>query len=83
MYQYVGRAAPFLVLASLGLFDGCKNHFVGCISSSICPSCLVLQLTVLKPGVSSEPIEGASIKVLIKDPYILLAAGNDQSRMFV
>jgi len=34
-----------------------------------------LQLTILKPGVSSEPIEGASLKTLIKDPYILLAAG--------
>ena len=24
MYQYVGKASPFLVLAALGLFDGCK-----------------------------------------------------------
>jgi hypothetical protein len=30
---------------------------------------------VLKPGVSSEPIQGTSLKVLIKDPYILLTAG--------
>ncbi|CAF3373243.1 unnamed protein product [Rotaria sp. Silwood1] len=57
MYEYVGKASPFLVLATLGLFDG------------------LLQLTVLKPGVSSEPVEGASLKTLIKDPYILLAAG--------
>ncbi|CAF0757281.1 unnamed protein product [Rotaria sordida] len=57
MYEYVGKASPFLVLATLGLFDG------------------LLQLTVLKPGVSGEPIEGASLKTLIKDPYILLAAG--------
>lgn len=35
----------------------------------------VLQLTVLQPGVSGEPIEGASLKTLIKDPYILVAAG--------
>jgi len=34
-----------------------------------------LQLTVLKPGVASEPIQGASLKTLIRDPYILLAAG--------
>jgi hypothetical protein len=27
MYEYVGKASPFLVLATLGLFDGCKNHF--------------------------------------------------------
>ncbi|CAF4678489.1 unnamed protein product [Rotaria socialis] len=57
MYEYVGKASPFLVLATLGLFDG------------------LLQLTVLKPGVTSVPIEGASLKTLIKDPYILLAAG--------
>lgn len=36
-------------------------------------------MTVLKPGVSSEPIEGASLKTLIKDPYILLAAGMEES----
>ncbi|CAF4977459.1 unnamed protein product, partial [Rotaria sp. Silwood1] len=35
----------------------------------------LLQLTVLKPGVSSEQIQGTSLKVLIRDPYILLAAG--------
>ena len=27
MYEYVGKASPFLVLATLGLFDGCKNQF--------------------------------------------------------
>jgi hypothetical protein len=24
MYEFVGKASPFLVLATLGLFDGCK-----------------------------------------------------------
>ncbi|CAF0893671.1 unnamed protein product [Adineta ricciae] len=57
MYQYVGKASPFLVLAALGLFDG------------------LLQLSVLQPGVAGEPVEGASLKTLIKDPYILVAAG--------
>ncbi|CAF1040752.1 unnamed protein product [Adineta steineri] len=57
MYEYVGKASPFLVLAALGLFDG------------------ILQLSVLQPGVSGEPVEGASLKTLIKDPYILVAAG--------
>ena len=38
----------------------------------------MLQLTVLKPGVASEPIEGAPLKALLKDPYILLAAGNEE-----
>jgi len=27
MYEYVGKASPFLVLATLGLFDGCKMEF--------------------------------------------------------
>jgi len=36
---------------------------------------IVLQLMVLKPGVSGEPVEGTSLKTLIKDPYILIAAG--------
>jgi hypothetical protein len=27
MYEYVGKASPFLVLATLGLFDGRKNQF--------------------------------------------------------
>jgi hypothetical protein len=35
-----------------------------------------LQLSILQPGVSGEPVEGASLKTLIKDPYILIAAGN-------
>lgn len=73
MYEFVGKASPFLVLATLGLFDGCKT------ASFVFPCLIfysiVLQLSVLKPGVSSEPIEGASLKTLIKDPYILLAAG--------
>jgi len=25
MYEYVGKASPFLVLATLGFFDGCKT----------------------------------------------------------
>jgi hypothetical protein len=28
MYEYVGKASPFLVLATLGLFDGCKNSIL-------------------------------------------------------
>ena len=26
MYEYVGKTAPFLVLALLALLDGCENH---------------------------------------------------------
>jgi len=28
MYEYVGKASPFLVLAALGLLDGCKNSIL-------------------------------------------------------
>ena len=41
---------------------------------------IVLQLSVLQPGVAGEPVEGASLKTLIKDPYILVAAGNKELR---
>ncbi len=34
-----------------------------------------MQLFILKPGVQQEVQEGASLKTLIKDPYILTAAG--------
>lgn len=77
MYQYVSKASPFLVLAALGLLDGCKNKYFFykfSMHTFLCQS-IVLQLSVLKPGVSTEPIQGASLKTLIKDPYILLAAG--------
>lgn len=42
---------------------------------------LVLQLTVLQPAVSGEPVEGASLKTLIQDPYILVAAGKNRTSM--
>ncbi|XP_054716719.1 synaptic vesicular amine transporter-like [Uloborus diversus] len=57
MYEFVGRAAPFLILAFISLFDG------------------ILQLMVLQPKVTKEEQEGASIFTLIRDPYILIAAG--------
>lgn len=57
MYEFVGRAAPFLILAFVSLFDG------------------LLQLLVLQPRVAKEEQEGASLLTLIKDPYILVAAG--------
>ena len=82
MYEYVGKASPFIVLATLGLFDGCKNKFFANNFLSFFQS-IVLQLTVLKPGVASEPIEGASLKTLIKDPYILLAAGKAKQLIFL
>ncbi|KAI1287502.1 Synaptic vesicular amine transporter [Halotydeus destructor] len=57
MYQYIGKGAPFIILAILALADG------------------LLQLLVLQPKISKEEQEGASLMTLIKDPYILVAAG--------
>jgi DHA1 family solute carrier family 18 vesicular amine transporter 1/2 len=58
MYEFVGKEAPFLILAGLALFDG------------------LLQLTVLQLGVNPEDQRGTPLKVLLKDPYILIAAGS-------
>ena len=57
MYEFLGKEAPFLILASLGIIDG------------------ILQLLVLNPGVQKEAQEGAPLKSLVSDPYILVAAG--------
>lgn len=57
MYQFVGKSAPFIILAFLALFDG------------------GLQLLVLQPQVSKKEEEAPSLKTLISDPYILVAAG--------
>lgn len=58
MYEFVGKEAPFLILASLALIDG------------------LLQLTVLQPGVHPENKAGTPLLELMKDPYILIAAGS-------
>ena len=42
-----------------------------------------MQLTVLQPSVSGEPVESTSIKTLIKDPYILIAAGEKTINKFL
>ncbi|KAM7384972.1 hypothetical protein PAMP_001076 [Pampus punctatissimus] len=58
MYEFVGKTAPFLILAFLALFDG------------------ALQLFVLQPTkVEPESQKGTSLLTLMKDPYILIAAG--------
>ncbi|XP_043911900.1 synaptic vesicular amine transporter [Protopterus annectens] len=59
MYEFVGKTAPFLVLAVLALLDG------------------ALQLFVLQPSkVQPESQKGTSLFTLLKDPYILIAAGS-------
>ena len=57
MYEFLGKASPFIVLSLLALFDG------------------LLQLAVLQPQVKKEDQEGAPLKELLRDPYILIAAG--------
>jgi len=46
-----------------------------------CAECVlaVLQLTVLQLGVHPEDQKGTSLKDLMKDPYILIAAGLSRS----
>ncbi|XP_028278889.1 synaptic vesicular amine transporter [Parambassis ranga] len=58
MYDFVGKTAPFLILAFLAMFDG------------------ALQLLVLQPTkVTPESQKGTPLLTLMKDPYILIAAG--------
>ncbi|XP_054838055.1 synaptic vesicular amine transporter [Eublepharis macularius] len=59
MYEFVGKAAPFLVLAALALFDG------------------AIQLLILQPSrIQPESQKGASLLTLLRDPYIIIAAGS-------
>ncbi|ELK36757.1 Synaptic vesicular amine transporter [Myotis davidii] len=59
LYEFVGKTAPFLVLATLVLLDG------------------AIQLCVLQPSrVQPESQKGTPLTTLLKDPYILIAAGS-------
>ncbi|XP_071985417.1 synaptic vesicular amine transporter isoform X4 [Engystomops pustulosus] len=59
LYEFVGKTAPFLVLAVLVLFDG------------------ALQLFILQPSrVQPESQTGTSLFTLLRDPYIIIAAGS-------
>ncbi|KAL5285612.1 SLC18A1 family protein [Megaselia abdita] len=58
MYEFVGKSAPFLILAALALGDG------------------LLQLCMLEPSVVQSQDDPPSLKTLISDPYILIAAGS-------
>ncbi|XP_061546087.1 synaptic vesicular amine transporter isoform X2 [Phycodurus eques] len=58
MYEFIGKTAPFLVLAFLALFDG------------------ALQLFILQPTkVEPETQKGTPLLTLMRDPYIVIAAG--------
>ncbi|KAM8972889.1 chromaffin granule amine transporter-like [Pelodytes ibericus] len=59
MYEFVGKASPFLVLAFLALLDG------------------ALQLCILRPSKFSPGTAApTSYITLLKDPYIVVAAGS-------
>ncbi|XP_007935112.1 synaptic vesicular amine transporter [Orycteropus afer afer] len=59
LYEFVGKTAPFLVLATLVLLDG------------------AIQIFVLQPSrVQPESQKGTPIITLLRDPYILIAAGS-------
>ncbi|XP_055018879.1 synaptic vesicular amine transporter [Boleophthalmus pectinirostris] len=58
LYEFVGKTAPFLILAFIALFDG------------------ALQLFVLQPTkVEPESQKGTPLLTLMRDPYIIIAAG--------
>lgn len=58
MYEFVGKSAPFMILAALALGDG------------------VLQLFMMQPSIVRCESDPPSLKALIRDPYILIAAGS-------
>jgi len=79
IYEFCGKEAPFLILASLGVLDGSKLPFPSSPlpepAQSNFPDSLVLQLFILQPTVTVQEQEGPSLRQLLRDPYILAAAG--------
>ena len=74
MYQFVGKSAPFIVLAFLALLDGCK-YLSSHPSLYYITTFVGLQLLVLQPKVTRSEGEAPSLVALVKDPYIIIAAG--------
>lgn len=85
MYEFVGKSAPFLILSALALGDGrkythlCAQYFAPFLFCLLlfCDhrNLPVLQLLVLQPSVVYTEADPPSLKTLITDPYIVLAAG--------
>ncbi|KAA3680956.1 uncharacterized protein DEA37_0006492 [Paragonimus westermani] len=73
-YQFINKEAPFLILAVLALLDGPWLSFLLAFSQKLIFT-LVLQLVALKPAVRPESEKGSSLGKLLRDPYILIAAG--------
>lgn len=77
MYEFVGKTAPFLILSVLALGDGCMSFlFKMSIKFKRFLSVVVLQLLMLQPAVIRQETDAPSLKSLISDPYIVIAAGN-------
>lgn len=111
LYEFVGKTAPFLVLAALVLLDGGKwlwpwppqghvlDHicsqegssvFLPCSYSALCAPAVpstargkqlggegprLVQVTLSNPFFTWQSQKGTPLTTLLKDPYILIAAG--------
>ena len=65
MYQYVGKASPFLVLAALGFFDGRKP---ACDRSLNAPSlCRLLILSTSIDGTATRCEKRARRRSIVED----------------
>ncbi|MBN3296916.1 VMAT1 protein, partial [Amia calva] len=85
MYEFVGKSAPFLILAFLALFDGAMytpavKDFSGGKSfpSSLFP---LIANKKQQPKIGDMPlvfqsVEGTPLLTLLRDPYILITAGS-------
>lgn len=74
MYEFVGKSAPFLILSLLALGDG-RKYFVYCRNCALISIFAVLQLLMLQPTVTRQETDAPSLKALVCDPYIIIAAG--------
>lgn len=82
MYQFVGKSSPFLILSALALGDG-RTYFIileNQMNYAFSFSFTVLQLLMLQPAVVRQESDPPSLKSLITDPYIIIAAGNYKQR---
>ncbi|KAM9700241.1 LOW QUALITY PROTEIN: chromaffin granule amine transporter-like, partial [Menidia menidia] len=84
MYEFVGKSAPFLILALLAVFDGGgrglggRDQVGGARGRGLTLVCVAaLQLCILQPSkICPGSVEGTPLLTLLKDPYILISAGS-------
>lgn len=75
LYQWAGKELPFILLALLALFDGCRCRGDDSEDNRLYVKFTALQFVVLQPKIDRGEPEGSTIKQLAKDPYIIVAAG--------